>query len=59
MKPEDQRAILDLVTYPGSAPRKTPEEVLRHFGTDDGRAWGWNCSGRQSPNGTVVRWRWP
>ncbi|QHC15514.1 hypothetical protein GR131_08715 [Streptomyces sp. GF20] len=40
MKPEDQRVILDLVTYPGSAPRGTPEDVLRHFGTDDGRALG-------------------
>ncbi|MGW5392823.1 HEAT repeat domain-containing protein [Streptomyces koyangensis] len=40
MKPEDQRVILDLVAYPGSAPRGTPEEVLRHFGADDGRALG-------------------
>lgn len=59
MKPEDQRVILDLVTYPGSAPRGTPEDVLRHFGTDDGRALGLELLRRQSPNGTVVRWRWP
>lgn len=40
MTPEDRRVISSLVVVPGRSRRGSPEDVLRHFGTSDGRALG-------------------
>jgi hypothetical protein len=40
MTPEDRRVISSLVAVPGRGRRGSPEEVLRHFGSADGRALG-------------------
>lgn len=37
---EDRRVISSLVVVPGRGRRGSPEDVLRHFGTTDGRALG-------------------
>jgi hypothetical protein len=38
--PEDRRVISSLAVVPGRGRRGSPEDVLRHFGTTDGRALG-------------------
>jgi hypothetical protein len=38
--PEDRRVVSSLVVVPGRGRRGSPEEVLRHFGSTDGRALG-------------------
>jgi hypothetical protein len=38
--PEDRRVISSLVVVPGRGRQGSPEDVLRHFGTTDGRALG-------------------
>lgn len=40
MTPEDRRVISSLVLVPGRGRRSSPEDVLRHFETMDGRALG-------------------
>lgn len=40
MTPEDRRVISSLVFVPGRGRQGSPEAVLRHFGTPDGRAIG-------------------
>ncbi len=40
MTPEDRRVISSLVVVPGRGRGGSPEDVLRHFGTTDGRALG-------------------
>ena len=40
MTPEDRQVIYDLVFVPGQGRQGSPEAVLRHFGTVDGRALG-------------------
>jgi hypothetical protein len=40
MTPEDRRVIASLVIVPGRSRLGSPEDVLRHFGTTDGRALG-------------------
>src|SRR5882724_1288541 len=40
MTPEEQSLILSLTVVPGRRQSGSPEEVLRHFGTNDGRALG-------------------
>jgi hypothetical protein len=40
MTPQDRRVVSSLVVVPGQARQGTPQDVLRHFGTTDGRALG-------------------
>ncbi|MGW1468577.1 HEAT repeat domain-containing protein [Streptomyces sp. NPDC002308] len=40
MTPESKKLVLSLVTYPGTGRKGSPDDVLRHFGTDDGSALG-------------------
>jgi hypothetical protein len=40
MTPADRRAIASLVIVPGRSRSGSPEDVLRHFGTTDGRSLG-------------------
>lgn len=40
MTPDERKLILSLVVAPGRNRDGSPEEVLRHFGTDDGQALG-------------------
>jgi hypothetical protein len=38
--PDDRAAVMSLVIVPGRGRKGSPEELLRHFGTDDGQALG-------------------
>ncbi len=40
MTPEDRAAVMSLVAVPGRGRAGSPEEVLRHFGADDGQTLG-------------------
>ncbi len=40
MTPDDRAAVMSLVVVPGRGRQGSPEEVLRHFGTVDGKALG-------------------
>jgi hypothetical protein len=40
MNEDDRQAAFSLVYYPAVGRRGTPEDVLRHFGTTDGRSLG-------------------
>jgi hypothetical protein len=40
MTPEDRHAILSLVHYPGQPPTATPEDLIQHLHTDDGKMLG-------------------
>jgi hypothetical protein len=51
MTPEDRRVISSLVAVPGRGRRGSPEDVLRHFGSADGRALGFRLCCGTGPEG--------